>query len=134
MYFYLQFSTGRVTETNSLFYYVSPESWDSMNDASFTPIFLEDLKDQAPKDKLLKAQEVCGQDKMCLYDSLALNDTNIGMATLSVNAINMESMVLSSKCNSFTLPVLDISRYMRFNYTFCWYSRICRNSCLEVTS
>ncbi|XP_022101030.1 uncharacterized protein PB18E9.04c-like [Acanthaster planci] len=42
------------------------------------------------------AMEVCGSSKVCLYDSLALNDTDIGMATLEINETNTVNMVLST--------------------------------------
>ena len=74
-----------------------------MNDVSFEPDFLEDLKAKASPEKLQKAESVCGKSEMCLYDSLALNDTNIGRATLELDQINIENMELSSEYSIYSI-------------------------------
>ncbi|XP_038046067.1 uncharacterized protein LOC119720468 [Patiria miniata] len=95
---YFEFGeTWRVVEEDSLFFYQSPaESYDSLNDPNFTPDFLQDLIDKAPPGKYNEAKAVCGSSKVCLYDSLALNDTSIGMATLAFNEMNMENMAIAT--------------------------------------
>ncbi|XP_038045830.1 uncharacterized protein LOC119720271 isoform X3 [Patiria miniata] len=89
--------TWRITDADSLFYYLLPnESYDSLNDPNFNPDFLQDLLDRLPQDKIDEAKAVCGSSKACLYDSLALNDTSIGMATLVLNEMNTINMALST--------------------------------------
>ncbi|XP_022100979.1 neurogenic locus notch homolog protein 1-like isoform X1 [Acanthaster planci] len=89
--FYNFGETWRISAENSLFYYVSGESWAVSNAHSFVPQFLEDLIASAPQDKLQRAQELCGDSKMCLYDTLALDDETVGQATMMINAMNTES-------------------------------------------
>ncbi|XP_038046073.1 mucin-like protein [Patiria miniata] len=95
---YFEFGeTWRVVEEDSLFFYQSPdESYDSLNDPNFTPDFLQDLIDKAPPGKYDEAKAVCGSSNECLYDSLALNDTSIGMATSTLNEMNMENMAIAT--------------------------------------
>ncbi|XP_038046071.1 uncharacterized protein LOC119720471 [Patiria miniata] len=95
---YFEFGeTWRVVEEDSLFFYQSPgESYDSLNDPNFTPDFLQDLIDKAPPGKYDEAKTVCGSSYECLYDSLALNDTSIGMATSTLNDMNMENMAIAT--------------------------------------
>ncbi|XP_038046270.1 uncharacterized protein LOC119720607 [Patiria miniata] len=95
---YFEFGqTWRVVEEDSLFFYQSPdESYDSLNDPNFTPDFLQDLIDKAQPGKYNEAKAVCGSSKVCLYDSLALNDTSIGMATSALNEVNMENMAIAT--------------------------------------
>ncbi|XP_038063643.1 uncharacterized protein LOC119734296 isoform X2 [Patiria miniata] len=95
---YFEFGEAwRIEEEDSLFFYQSPaESYDSLNDPNFSPDFLQELIDKAPPGKYNEAKAVCGSSKTCLYDSLALNDTSIGMATLMLNEMNSINMVLST--------------------------------------
>ncbi|XP_038046069.1 uncharacterized protein LOC119720470 [Patiria miniata] len=89
--------TWRVVEEDSLFFYQSPaESYDSLNDPNFTPDFLQDLIDKAPPGRYDEAKAVCGSSRECLFDSLALNDTSIGMATSALNEMNMENMAIAT--------------------------------------
>ncbi|XP_038064096.1 uncharacterized protein LOC119734628 isoform X4 [Patiria miniata] len=94
---YFEFGeTWRISEEDSLFFYQSPnESYGSLNDPNFTPDFLQELIDKAPPGKYEEAKAVCGSSKTCLYDSLALNDTSIGMATLMLNEMNSINMAMS---------------------------------------
>ncbi|XP_022094182.1 uncharacterized protein LOC110981168 isoform X7 [Acanthaster planci] len=87
---YFEFGeTWRVSVNDSLFYYVPPEeSWEKINDLSFRPKFLEELLASVDEDQRQKIKEACGDSKECQYDSLTMNDTDIGMATLQLNEKN----------------------------------------------
>ncbi|XP_038077224.1 fibrillin-2-like [Patiria miniata] len=86
--FYSFGETWRITEQDSLFYYVGDESYALSNDHSFVPSFYEDLVAAATPEKLEKAQELCGDNKMCLFDTLATDDENIGQSTVMLNEMN----------------------------------------------
>ncbi|XP_038046036.1 uncharacterized protein LOC119720445 [Patiria miniata] len=97
--------TWRIAEEDSLFFYQSPdESYNSLNEPTFTPDFLQDLIDKAPPGKYNEAKAVCGSSKVCLYDSLALNDTSIGMATLVLDEMNTINMAMSTTHQSTDPP------------------------------
>ena len=66
----------------------------------FVPSFLEDLIASAGADKVDRAKTVCGQSKMCLFDTLALDDESIGQATKMLNLVNTESETAGSKFNN----------------------------------
>ena len=71
-----------------------------MNNRMFVPNFLEDLIASAGPDKLKKAETACGQSKMCLFDTLALDDESIGQATMMLNIMNTEGETAGSKFNN----------------------------------
>ncbi|XP_022108963.1 uncharacterized protein LOC110989125 [Acanthaster planci] len=86
--------TWRVHPNGSHFYYLPPEeSWDNMNNLTFRPQFLEDLLASLDDEQLERIKAVCGESRECLYDSLVLNDTTIGMATKQVNEKNTEDLI-----------------------------------------
>ncbi|XP_038046056.1 fibrillin-1-like [Patiria miniata] len=89
--FYNFAETWRITEENSLFYYVGDETWALSNNHSFQPSFYEDLVAAATPEKLTKAQELCGDNKMCLFDTLATDDESIGQSTVMLNEMNSAS-------------------------------------------
>ncbi|XP_022108947.1 uncharacterized protein LOC110989112 isoform X1 [Acanthaster planci] len=85
--------TWRVSKEDSHFYYIPPEeSWDKINDLSFRPKFLEDLLDSIDDEQRQKLEEVCGDSRQCLYDSLVMNDTTIGQTTKELNERNNEDL------------------------------------------
>ncbi|XP_038045778.1 neurogenic locus notch homolog protein 1-like isoform X3 [Patiria miniata] len=81
--------TWAISESDSLFYYVSPgESFSNMNDPSFTPKFLDDLMSEADPAKLQAARDACGSNKVCLYDALATGSTDVGVASMQLSEQN----------------------------------------------
>ena len=57
------FLSGRVTENTTLFYYEFPNSYSTMNDPSFIPVF------PSPDDLYSReAVEACGDNQLCLFD------------------------------------------------------------------
>ncbi|XP_038046205.1 mucin-like protein [Patiria miniata] len=110
--------TWKISEEDSLFFYqLLDESYDSLNDPNFNPDFLQDLLDRSPQDKIDEAKAVCGPSKACLYDSLALNDTSIGMATLLINEMNTLNMELSTNFPPNLLLVETIEVVVGQNFT-----------------
>ncbi|XP_038046057.1 fibrillin-1-like [Patiria miniata] len=89
--FYAFGETWRITEANSLFFYVGDETFALSNEHSFVPSFYEDLVAAATPEKLAKAQELCGDNKMCLFDTLATDDESIGQSTVMLNEMNSAS-------------------------------------------
>ena len=67
---------------SSLFTYQPGESWASYYDPFFSPVFEPVFKDDELE---LKAMEVCGDDKFCLFDIAATERVEIGQATLTEN-------------------------------------------------
>ncbi|XP_038046672.1 mucin-like protein [Patiria miniata] len=101
--------TWRVSVNDSHFYYLPPEeSWDNMNDLSFQPKFLEDLLNSVDAETRQKVEEVCGESRECLYDSLALNDTSIGMATLELNEKNSADLESATNYPPKLTPIASI--------------------------
>ena len=68
-----------------------------MNDLNFTPNFLDELLAKADPQDRQAAEDTCGDNKMCLYDTLATDNKDIGLATMTQNDINMENMKSASK-------------------------------------
>ncbi|XP_038073778.1 fibrillin-1-like [Patiria miniata] len=89
--FYHFGETWRITEANSLFYYVGDETFALSNEHSFVPSFYEDLVAAATPEKLAKAEELCGDNKMCKFDTLATDDESIGQSTVMLNEMNSAS-------------------------------------------
>ena len=78
-------SPGRTTAGTSLFYYADGESWDTFNDETFVPLFLEELIRDADPAYLAESQTMCGGDTRCLYDALATKSLEVGTDTRSQN-------------------------------------------------
>ena len=74
-------SLGRTTAGASLFFYDVAESWDTFNDESFVPLFLEDLMSSAEPDFLAQSQTMCQGDTRCLFDALATRSLQVGVDT-----------------------------------------------------
>ena len=64
---------------------------------SSPPQFLEDLMVNADPADLKAAMDSCGESKMCLFDTLATANADIGLATMTLNNMNMDSMKSASK-------------------------------------
>jgi len=73
--------TWRTTAGASLFFYDVAESWDTFNDESFVPLFLEDLMSSAEPDFLAQSQTMCQGDTRCLFDALATRSLQVGVDT-----------------------------------------------------
>ncbi|XP_022107056.1 mucin-like protein [Acanthaster planci] len=95
---YFEFGeTWRVSINDSHFYYLPPdESWDNMNDLDFRPKFLDDLLASVDAEQSQKIIAICGDNKECQYDSLVLNDTTVGVATLELNEKNTDDLKLAT--------------------------------------
>ncbi|XP_022099124.1 mucin-4-like isoform X5 [Acanthaster planci] len=102
--------TWRTTESDSLFYYVSPdESWAELNDLTFIPKFLDDLINEADTVSLQTARDTCGQNKVCLYDTLATGNEAVGMASMEINDQNTaDFMTATNSPPNFTLIIEEI--------------------------
>ena len=81
--------------TSTLFTYKPGVSVETFKNASFVPMFLEDL--YFANDTLRKqAEEVCQGDINCLFDSASTSDVFIGASTKAVSAtLEKESSSLS---------------------------------------
>ena len=67
-----------MTESESLFHYESPDTYFTINDPTFTPVFLstEDLNST-------EAIEVCGNSQQCLFDFIASGgDVDFALQTM----------------------------------------------------
>ena len=75
---------GQITANESLFTYGPNESVDTFANASFVPMFVENIKwaDNATK---LAAEQACGDDAVCLFDAASTNDVSIGTNSKDVN-------------------------------------------------
>uniref|UniRef100_A0A1X7U110 Deleted in malignant brain tumors 1 protein n=1 Tax=Amphimedon queenslandica TaxID=400682 RepID=A0A1X7U110_AMPQE len=62
----------------SLFTYDDTGSWNTFYKPDYKPIFQPQFNDSALEEK---AQEICGDDKLCLFDIAATGDVNIGQST-----------------------------------------------------
>ncbi|XP_033643557.1 uncharacterized protein LOC117303459 isoform X5 [Asterias rubens] len=90
---YYQFGiTWRITEADSLFYYVDSESFASENDITFTPKFLDNLIAEATTAELDAVMKLCKNDKMCQFDYLSTKDPALGEAAMMINSENQAEL------------------------------------------
>ncbi|XP_022099415.1 fibrillin-1-like [Acanthaster planci] len=106
--FFMFGETWRISEADSLFYYVPPESYATENDLTFTPVFLDDLLANAPADQRQAAESTCGDNKVCLYDALSTGDESIGAASSAQNSQNTVSEELATNFPPTLTDVLSI--------------------------
>lgn len=80
---------------STLFTYKPGENVETFTNASFVPMFLEDL--YFANDTLRKqAEEACQGDINCLFDSASTNDVSIGASTKAISlTLEEESSSLS---------------------------------------
>ncbi|XP_077993853.1 uncharacterized protein LOC144447650 [Glandiceps talaboti] len=79
---YFEFGqTWKILETESLFTYDGSNSWTTYNVNSFVPKFLDELQQNSNSALVIQAQNTCGEDMQCLFDTLATEDIQVGEAT-----------------------------------------------------
>ncbi|XP_033100756.1 G surface protein, allelic form 156-like [Anneissia japonica] len=84
--------TWRTTDQSTLFTYSDGESWNTLNNLTFVPVFLEDLIEENEGTALYnEAIQECGDDRMCLFDALATSDISFGVNTMEINNNNNEN-------------------------------------------
>ena len=78
------FCLGQITGEESLFTYGPNENVSTFANASFRPMFVENINwtDNAIK---LAAEQACGGDAVCLFDAASTNDVSIGTNSKDVN-------------------------------------------------
>ncbi|XP_038045729.1 uncharacterized protein LOC119720211 isoform X2 [Patiria miniata] len=90
---YFEFGeTWRTTPETSLFLYPPDTGWADYNNLTFVPLFLDELIAEAERDDptfLAEVRSTCGDNSMCLFDSLATKDTAVGMATMAMDEANV---------------------------------------------
>ena len=93
----------------TLFTYKPGESVESFANASFVPMFVEDLK--FANDSLRQqAEEACQGDVNCLFDSASTKDVSLGESTKAVSVtLEKESSSLSMHFFSARCFMYDIS-------------------------
>ena len=84
---------GRVPEVDSLFFYLTGESYATYLNASFTPRFYEDLLANLTSAQLALAISTCNAitNKECMYDFMITGKADVAAATLSTNTNNIET-------------------------------------------
>ena len=60
--------SGRIEQVESLFYYVTGESYLTYAHREFKPLFLEDVLANMTAAQQAKAKQICGDNKECLFD------------------------------------------------------------------
>lgn len=86
---------GQVDIASTLFTYKPGESVETFKNASFVPMFLEDLY-FANATLRKQAEEACQGDINCLFDSASTRDVSIGASTKAVSStLEKESSSLS---------------------------------------
>lgn len=83
-YFLLLLYLGQITNEESLFTYAPNESVATFANASFEPMFVENIEwvDNATRDAAFSA---CDGDVACLFDAASTNDVSIGTNSKDVN-------------------------------------------------
>lgn len=114
---YLPSLSGQVDNKTTLFTYKPGENVATFANASFVPMFLEDLK--FANDTLRKqAEEACQGDINCLFDSASTKDVFLGASTKAVSStLEKESSSLSMYLLSAKCLLLFNSRILLF-YSF----------------
>ena len=76
--------SGQITDNESLFTYGPNENVSTYENASFVPMFVEEIvwADNATEQQ---AKEKCGGDAVCLFDAASTNDVSIGLNSQAVS-------------------------------------------------
>ena len=82
-----------MNETESIFTYFSPESYDfyNANSTTFVPVFLSDMNVSS------EIEVACGGDDSCIFDYSVTNDLSIGMSSMVVSMENQETLEIIRK-------------------------------------
>ena len=75
---------GQITDQESLFTYGPGENVSTFANATFEPMFVEDIK-WADNETEAQAKEQCKGDVECLFDAASTNDVSIGVASREIN-------------------------------------------------
>ncbi|XP_071942282.1 uncharacterized protein [Antedon mediterranea] len=106
------FDTGnlwRVSESDSKFIYPSGTSYADFNDESFRPKFLSELMASADPAMLQQAQDQCGTNQECIFDTLATNSLEIGMNTLLTDQNNNNEQAILDNIPPVIDQIVDAS-------------------------
>ena len=60
--------SGRIEQVDSLFYYVTGESYLTYAHTEFKPLFLEDVLANMTATQRATAKQICGDNKECVFD------------------------------------------------------------------
>lgn len=85
--------TGRITEAESIFFYLPGETYYTFINSSFTPRFYEELLANLTSAQLTLAITTCNSlaNKECIYDFMITGQQNVAASTLSTNINNQAS-------------------------------------------
>ena len=96
--------------TSTLFTYKPGKSVETFKNASFVPMFLEDM--YFANDTLRRqAEEACQGDINCLFDSASTNDVSMGASTKAVSAVLEKESSSLSKYLTFERLLFIIFTY-----------------------
>ena len=73
-----------INETESLFFY-GDKTWDDYNDPDFVPPFLDQLLADATEEKRAEVLTLCGDNRECQFDSLAVGTEFGAESTATAN-------------------------------------------------
>ena len=99
----MKYSTGQITQDESLFTYKDGESTATFSNASFTPMFADEI--EWPNAQLEnEAKEKCGVNLECLFDTASTGELKYGEATKNIALTLQEEKKLSGKNRLEYLP------------------------------
>ena len=83
-YFSLLYNLGQITDEESLFTYGQGQSVATFANASFQPMFSDQIQwaDDATRDAAILA---CDGDVACLFDAASTNDVSLGTNSKDIN-------------------------------------------------
>ena len=86
------FTSGHVSQSDSLFTYHDSETYTDYNSdtLTFIPTFGTDSLDDDPVLKAV-AEAQCDGDYSCLYDTAQTGNVSIGMATYEIRSLNRDT-------------------------------------------
>jgi deleted-in-malignant-brain-tumors protein 1 len=64
---------------SSLFTYGPNGDWESFHDVTYVPVFESTFSDPELEEQ---ANEICGDDQLCIFDIAATGDVEIGISTM----------------------------------------------------
>ncbi|XP_055346501.1 uncharacterized protein LOC129593987 [Paramacrobiotus metropolitanus] len=126
--------TWRVTAAETLFIYESPETYDTINDPNFRPVF--DVTQTMNETFKQKVKEICGNNTECLFDVAATGNIRLGQATLKF-AKDVEKEFKVSVSTGCQQPVIDETAMIASNVSFITGNSItlkCKNSNFVIAS
>ena len=92
---------GQITDQESLFTYGPGENVSTFANATFEPMFVEEIK-WADNKTEAQARAQCEGDVACLFDAASTNDVSIGVASKEIRIkVEKENIQLSKMFLSF---------------------------------